>query len=89
MRNMYYTFNQKYDFHPYTIGDIFPIFMQYNPVQISIDDKVCWDSKYATETCDKALVKFLTKQVSELWISTIDDNHSIIKITTWENGDGT
>lgn len=87
--NMYYTFNQNYNFRPYTIEDILPIIKQYNPVQIAIDDKVCWDSNYDTETCDKALVKFLTRQVAELWISTIDDNHSIIKLSTWECDNGT
>lgn len=82
--NMYYTFNQNYNFHPYMIEDILSILKQYNPVQIAIDNKVCWDSKYDTETYDNALKEFYHKQAAELWISTIDDNHSIIKISTWE-----
>ena len=38
MGNMYYTFDYKYGFHPYTVKDISLIIAQYNPVQLVIDD---------------------------------------------------
>ena len=90
MSNMYYTFNQKYNFRPYTVKDIAKIIAQYNPVQLVIDDNWEWDNKYnSDEAYDKVIEKFSDKNVAELWVSTLDDNnHSLIKITTWENDNG-
>lgn len=90
MSNTYYTFDHKYGFHPYTIKDISLMIAQYNPVQLVIDDKFIWDDKYNdSESYNKAIEEFADKRVKELWISTIDDDHSVIKITTWENDNGT
>lgn len=91
MGNMYYTFDYKYGFHPYTIKDISSMIAQYNPVQLVIDDNFIWDDKYNdSESYNKAIEEFADKQVKELWISFTNDNKdSLIKITTWEHDNGT
>lgn len=90
MGNMYYTFDYKYGFHPYTIKDIALMVAQYNPVQLVIDDKCVWDNLYDNpEIYDQRINEFSDKRVKELWISFTNDNKdSLIKITTWENDNG-
>ena len=87
---MYYTFNNKCDFHTYTIKDVALIIAQYNPIQLVIDDNCVWNNLYDNpEIYDQQINEFSDKRVNELWVSFRDDSHSIVKITTWENGDGT
>ena len=88
--NMYYTFSQADRGRSYTIKDIASIILGHNPVQLVINDKCVWDDKYDdNEAYDKAIETFSDHVVKELWISIVEDHHSIVKITTQENNNGT
>lgn len=87
--NSYYTFSKKPTGTNYTIKDIEPILLKNCPVQLTIDNKVVWDDKYNDcDDYDTVIATYANYEVLELWLSTVD-HHSLVKITTRENNNGT
>ena len=88
--NMYYTFSPERALEPCTMKDVERILLGHNPVQLVIDDKCVWDDKYDDiESYNKVMTENADKLVKDLWISIIEEHHSIVKISTWENDNGT
>lgn len=83
--NMYYTFSPERALEPCTMRDIERIILEYNPIQLNINNKIVWDDKYDDlEAYDKIMSENADKLVKDLWISIVEEHHSIVKITTWE-----
>lgn len=88
--NSYYTFSKKPTGTNYTIKDIEPILLKNCPVQLTINNKVVWDDKYNDcDDYDMVIATYANHEVLELWLSTVDHHHSLVKITTRENNNGT
>ena len=81
----YYKFNPEYALEPCTVQDIARILLEHNPIQLNINNKIIWDDKYDDlEAYNKIMVENADKIVSELWITTVEHHHSLVKLTTWE-----
>lgn len=88
--NMYYTFSPDHSGNPHTIKSIEPIILEYNPVQLVINDLCIWDDKYDDlDAYISAIERYANYIVKELWISVVEEHHSIVKINTQENDNGT
>jgi hypothetical protein len=70
--------------------DIECILLEHNPIQLNINNKVVWDDEYDDlEAYGKIISENSDKIISELWINTVEHHHSLVKLTTWENNNGT